>query len=369
LEFGSTVVPTTGATAFKLTTWFLAPTDLPAGKYSLVLSDGTRSATTTITVKPAIALSETIGLKGDRETIEPALYLPLPIGNTYVPTTATNPGNGFAANSPISVSFNGVVVVPTSLGFITSATGSLFSAAPSFYIPATAVVGTNTVTVTDAAGNTASTTFTLLPPSLITVPTSGPTGTALEVIGSGYAVSSEVIITVGGQLVTITPTPLTTSISGGFVGFATVPSGLTGNVTVTATDSDNDVASATFTVTTVSVTGPINTAELSSTSQTLNSAGAAASSFAPGATVKLSFDIQTSSGSGPIVWAITFQQGTTVFNIVNVPATITTTTPAQTYSQLIPATAPAGTWTATIQVYASNGVTPLAVYPLTFTVT
>jgi hypothetical protein len=144
----------------------------------------------------------------------------------------------------------------------------------------------------------------------------------------------------------------------------------TGIYTISAVASSNSgqvaTASGTFTVTPV-VT--VSTAELSSSAQTLNGAGAPVTSFAPGATVKFSFGLETASGSGSVVWAITLLQGTTVFNIVNVPASISTTLSIETYSQLILAGAAAGTWTATIQVFASNGVTPLAVTTLTFTVT
>jgi hypothetical protein len=118
-----------------------------------------------------------------------------------------------------------------------------------------------------------------------------------------------------------------------------------------------------------------NQASLDSTAQTLNSTGVAQTSFASGATIKISFslELQSISGyllSGPVVWAITLLQGTTVYNIVNVPTSISTIFPTLiTYSQLIPVDYTVGTWTAIIQVFHSDGVTPLGVTTLTFTVT
>jgi len=139
--------------------------------------------------------------------------------------------------------------------------------------------------------------------------------------------------------------------------------------TVALTDSSGNTASATFTVGGGPSGFTVSTSTLTSTAVTQNSAGTAQTTFTRGATAKISFSLQASSGSGSVVWAITFQQGSTVYNIVNVPVSISTTATTYTYSQLIPVSSPAGAWTATIQIYASDGVTPLAVTTLSFTAT
>jgi hypothetical protein len=232
--------------------------------------------------------------------------------------------------------------------------------------------GANTLVVTDASGNTATYTVTVSVPTVTLIPVSGAAGASVEVTGAGYlAITSTYVVTFDGTVMTTSPTPLT-SATGSIIAFFTVPTtAAVGTHTVTLTDSSGNIGSATFTVT--SAPPPtiftVSTSELSSSAATLNSAGAAQTSFAPGATVKFSFGLQTISGSGSVVWAITITQGTTVYNIVNVPASISTSVSTETFSQLIPAGAAAGTWTATIQVYASNGVTPLAVTTLSFTVT
>jgi len=156
--------------------------------------------------------------------------------------------------------------------------------------------------------------------------------------------------------------------SASFIAYVTIPTGLSGNTTVTATDSSNNVGTATFTVTS-GATFSVSTTTLSSTAQTLNSAGVAATSFAPGSSVQFSFVLETTTGSGSVVWRITLQQGTSVYNIATTTASISTSPTTLTYTQLIPAGVAAGTWTATVQIFASDGVTPLGVTTLIFTVT
>jgi len=100
----------------------------------------------------------------------------------------------------------------------------------------------------------------------------------------------------------------------------------------------------------------------------LNGTGDVQSSFARGTTVEISFVLESLGGGGSVVWAITVQQDSVVYNIVDVPCAISTIPMIVTYSQLLPVDYPVGTWIATVQVYASNGVTPLAVTTLIFTV-
>jgi hypothetical protein len=111
-----------------------------------------------------------------------------------------------------------------------------------------------------------------------------------------------------------------------------------------------------------------------SPAQTLNSTGATQTSFASGATITISFVLTVGTFPGylisfPVEWTITIKQGTTIYNIVNVPATITSIFPTLIkYSQLMPVDYPVGTWTATIQVF--RGDLPIAASPpLNFTVT
>jgi len=163
------------------------------------------------------------------------------------------------------------------------------------------------------------------------------------------------------------PANLAANAGGAFIGYIVVPAGLSGNVTVVATDNSNNVGNATLTISGSSSPFVVNQATLSSSAQTQNSAGQAATSFTSGSTVKVSFVLQSSSGSGNVVTAVTFQQGAKVYNMASAPATISTTPSTVSFTNLLPAGA-TGTWTATLQVYASDGITPLGVTTLTFTV-
>jgi hypothetical protein len=339
-------VPTTGTGAYVLTTWFLVPTGLTAGTYTLTVGDGTRSATTSITITPSITVTPNTGqIKGNQ------VYLS---------------GGGFAANSAFTVAINGFPL--TSAAGTTDSGGSLTEY---IYIPVTAALN-NTVVVTDASNDIATTTLNLTAPTLILNPISGTIGTTVQIIGDGFNYQSNALaIQIGGVLVNTSPAQVYPAYpTGQFIAYATIPAGLSGNVTVSATDSYNNVGTAKFTVTTGGATGfTVDQAALSSTAQTQNSAGQPATSFARGSTVKFSFVLDSTSGNGNVVWRITLQQGTAVYNIATTTASISTTPTTLSYSQLIPSTVSAGTWTANIQIFASDGVTPLGVATLVFNVT
>jgi hypothetical protein len=106
---------------------------------------------------------------------------------------------------------------------------------------------------------------------------------------------------------------------------------------------------------------------MSSTAQTTTASGTAATTFAAGSTVKAGFMLQSTSGSRDVVVAVTWQQGAKVYNMASFQTTMTTTASPVSFSNLIPAGA-TGTWTATLQVFAADGVTPLGVTTLTFNV-
>jgi len=338
-----TTVPSTGSNAYSLTTWFYVPA-IPAGSYTLLLSDGPRSATAAFTVTTAIKLATPIGgaLKG-----------------TAIPMS----GTGFAAaGTAFNVTVNGVLLA--SAAGTTTTNGN---ASTSIIVPLTAMATGNVVVVTDTTGNTASATFDVVPPTIALTPSTGTVGSTVQLIGNGFTPSASIIVQVGGMIVTTAPANVQ-AIGGSFIAYVTIPAGLSGNTTITAIDTSNNVATAVFTVTTGTGNAfTVDQAALSSSAQTQNGAGQQTTTFTSGSTVKVNFVIQSSSGSGNVVCTVTFQQGAKVYNIASAPATISTTPSTVSFSNLIPAGA-TGTWTATVQVYASNGVTPLGVTTLTFTV-
>lgn len=346
--FGSQTPLTTGANAYNLTTWFIVPS-IPAGPYTLLISDtgGIREASTTFTVKTSVSLSPTFGiLKG-----------------TIVYIT----GAGFATSgTAFNVTVNGVLM-PSAAG----TTGAGGTVSTSFTVPLTATyTSSNTVVIMDAAGNTGTATFAITPPAITLSPATGAVGTTVQIIGSQFTPYSAIIIEVGNQIVNFVPSTATPNSAGAFIAYVTIPAGLSGNQTITVIDSSNNVATAMFTVTSGGATGfTVNQAALSSTAQTLNSAGAPASSFPRGSSVQFSFVLDTTTGSGNVVWRVTLQQGTAVYNIATTTAAVSTTPTTLTFTQLIPTTVSPGTWTANIQIFASDGVTPLGVATLTFSVT
>jgi len=343
--FGSVAVENRGANAYNLTTWFSAPTNVPAGSYSLVLSDALGfSATTVITITPKITLSTLSGIKG-------------------TPVAIT--GTGFTSASTFTVTFNGVSATNTA-GLTTTATGGLTSII--INVPPIATAN-NTITVTDAAGQSASATFALTTPTLTIVLSAGAVGSTVQLIGSGYSASA-VFVQVGTTVVTTAPTLVA---GPSFICFVIIPQGTpNGNTTITATDSQNNVASAAFVVGGGQGTGyTINQAALSSTAQTVNpSTGQTQTSFARGSQVKFTFVLGTTVGAANVMWRITLQQPDLgVYNIVGTTASVSTAPNTIPYTQLLPSGIQTGTWTATIQVYAQDGVTALAVTTVSFTVT
>jgi hypothetical protein len=343
-QFGEITVPVTGANAFSKTTWFIVPTGLFAGTYLLTLQDSNTglSVQKAITVGPAIAVTPTTGSKG---------------------TLITVSGTGFAASSAITAKVNGAAVVLSTT--TTNATGAI-QAATTFTIPVTASA-TNTLTITDAAGNSASATFTVATPVIQVSPSTAAAGSTVQVIGSAFTPSSPIVVQVNGQVVTTVPASLAANAGGDFITYITVPAGLSGNVTVTATDNSNNVGTATLTVGGSSGTGVPNQTTMTSTAQTTTPQGTATTTFTAGSTVKASFMLQSTSGSRDVVVAVTWQQGAKVYSMASFQTTMTTTASAVSFSNLIPAGV-TGTWTATLQVFAADGVTPLGVTTLTFTV-
>jgi len=347
-----TAAPITGATVAANGAWsaIITVPNRAAGTYTLTVGDGTHVATTQLTVVPAVTLTSATNLKGALVTIA---------------------GTGFKAGATITASFGGVAVTlsgTTTVGATGTANDGLINTgtAPTFTVPLTAAAGNQTVVVSDGT-NTATAYFVVAAPTLqIVGATSGPVGTAVQIIGSGYTASSQIFVQVAGSLVAINPT---NTQGASFVAYVTIPSTVSaGDVVITAADTQNNAASVTFTVTSTTGGSALpDTTTMSNTAKTTTTSGTATTSFTAGSTVKAGFTLQTASGSRSVVVAVTFQQGAKVYNMASFQTTMTTTPSAVSFSNLIPAGA-TGTWTAQLQVFAADGVTALAVQTLTFTV-
>jgi len=270
---------------------------------------------------------------------------------------------GFAASSAITAKINGQ---PVTLSAATTDASGAISAA-TFTIPMTALE-TNNLTITDAAANTAIATFTLTTPTITLTPSTAAVGATVQIIGNAFTANSPIVVQVGGAIVSTVPAALTASASGSFIAYMSVPAGLSGNVTVTAIDNSNNVGTAILTVGAGSgSTSMPSQTTMTNTAQTTTPSGIVKTTFNAGETVKAGFVLQSTGGSRDVVVAVTWQQGAKVYSMASFQTTMTTVANQVSFSYVLPSGAP-GTWTATLQVFASDGSTPLGVTTLAFTV-
>jgi hypothetical protein len=191
-----------------------------------------------------------------------------PLGSQY-----TALGSGFTPNSGALVVFDGVDATPsvcavgTFLGTaITTDAAGNFSCTFSI---TTSVVGPHNVTATDVAtgGITRNETFTVTAPSITLTPAQGAIASPVVLTGTGFSVAQPIASLIfGGVAVSSCPIngSLITGSTGAFSCGFLVPAGTTGT-SVIATDSGGQVASASFTLTTLSIAlspglGPVGSA-------------------------------------------------------------------------------------------------------------
>lgn len=193
------------------------------GNHTIKAQDASLNyATATFTVSPKITVTPTSGGVGDTVTVS---------------------GTGFAANSAsVTIYFDSATVgTATTTNAYGTFSGVTFAAPSSSR-------GSHTIKAQDYSGNYATATFTIAQKITIT-PTSGVAGTTVTVTGNGFSPSRTITITYNANLVTTTPTTITTDSTGGFTAISfTVPAGLAGTYPVEASDGTYG-ASANFTAT------------------------------------------------------------------------------------------------------------------------
>src|SRR2546428_109833 len=170
-------------------------------------------------------------------------------------TTVTVTGKNFAANSGITISYDGSSITTTPTTITSTSTGSFTG---SITIPSSSTAGPHTVKATDASNHPASAQFTVTTTPIATIslnPSSGPAGTTVTVTGTNFSPNSAIIaVTYDGTSVTTNPAIIQTDSSGGFSATFAVPSPSNpGSHTVNATDASSNSASTPFTVTTPSI--------------------------------------------------------------------------------------------------------------------
>lgn len=172
-------------------------------------------------------------------------------GQGPVGASVTVSGTGFSVSLAVaSLSFDGVAVSACAAGGLTTDASGAFSC--TLAVPS-GTSGT-TVTATDAGGQSASGSFTVTTPSLTVAPTQGPAHAPVTAVGSGFSVTSTVVLVLDGvTIASCTSGSLTTNATGAFACAFGVPTGTSGT-SVTATDVGGQAAHATFTVTVPRIT-------------------------------------------------------------------------------------------------------------------
>src|SRR2546422_4687080 len=118
-------------------------------------------------------------------------------------TIVTVTGKNFVANSGITISYDNATITTTPATITTDSTGSFTG---SITVPSSAA-GTHTVKATDAAAHPASASFTVTTTPVATIslnPTSGPTGTTVNISGSNFAANSGITISYDNNAIATT---------------------------------------------------------------------------------------------------------------------------------------------------------------------
>jgi hypothetical protein len=210
-------------------------------------STGTGSFTATFTV-PTYARGQyavTVTTTSDTSntvyfTITPQITITSPSpASGNVGDTVTVSGNGFKTNSTVTIYFD-----TTSEGTKTAAANGTFTGF-TFTVPES-TKGIHTVKGSDTEGASPTVNFTVSP-EITLDPASGAVGDEVTVTGTGFAESSDIIISFDGDEVDIGGDDSTSS-KGSFESTFDVPEASRGSHAVKAEDDDDNYTTATFTV-------------------------------------------------------------------------------------------------------------------------
>jgi len=208
------------ASGYTFTVLILVPAST-AGTHAVLVNDVDAGTSTgsDFTVIPQITIDLTSG----------------PIG-----TIVTITGNGFDRTSAVTIEFDGTDKTPSPA----PETNEVGSFTASFSVPPS-TAGDYTVTATDAAGNTDSTTFTVLGITASISPSSGPVGTMVAVSGTYATPGGSVAISWDGNFVD----SVLAEEDGTYSYDLAAPASTAGEHTITAEDVEStNTAAQTFTV-------------------------------------------------------------------------------------------------------------------------
>ncbi len=145
-------------------------------------------------------------------------------------------GSGFTASSTVIIYIDSSAT--TSAGTSTSGSFTAILSVPS------GASGYHTITAVDSLSNTASTTYYITGPQITLSNTSVHAGDSITIYGNGFGVGSTITIYVDGAVQTTTYAGTSGTLSVNL----TVPQGIGGYHTVTATDSLGNTATATYSI-------------------------------------------------------------------------------------------------------------------------
>ena len=226
------------------------------GVHNVWAVDGVNNASTTFTVTNSLTRAPTSGIVG---------------------TTITLTGYGYASSSLVTVKWDGMVLATSPASVMTDSSGA-------FVATVLAPVGepvSHEIVVSDAGGSVTQT-FTLTR-NIVLSPNIGPTGTTVQVAGSGFLASNPITITLDNVVVPTTPAIVTSNVNGGFAASFNVSSTSPGAKTIKALDNVGGSATATFTVTPSIALSPVT--GRGGTSVTVTGAG-----FTPTNSVLITFN-------------------------------------------------------------------------------
>jgi hypothetical protein len=162
-------------------------------------------------------------------------------------------GQGFAANSQLIATFDGLQV-PFSV--TTDGSGNIPSGV-TLTVPQGSTSGIKTVSIIDSKFNYASANFTVTPSNITISPQIGPVGTSVVVTGSNFVSNSNITLNFDGNSMTTNPSTVTANATGYFSATFSTTSDSVGVKQVWATDGFN-YPSANFTVTPSITLNPTN---------------------------------------------------------------------------------------------------------------
>jgi len=224
---------------------------VPAGNYTVTVSDGVESLSATFTVATAaISLNAATAQVGDVINVTGSGFNP---GITMTLGTNSFLTFGGASITTLAAGYTTPVTFANgTLGCTQTATATQVQGIP-FVVPTGSVAGSNTVTLTFAAPALSSSQTITVVPKITSTTTGILKGTPVTVSGTGFAATSDLTATLGGQAITFASGSQTIAAGTTTATFSIPVTASTGANTLVITDAAGNSASMTLTIGTPSI--------------------------------------------------------------------------------------------------------------------